>query len=341
MQKEGLTKAIVYLGIALGLTILIGCEVLEPETGPIRKNARQRAYNVYPMIENSFAVGDSVEALAGTLIYKSSSGTGNGRSITEGTEGEITNGPENGFWEVLFSGQGRAGWTLESNLALIGTTPPDTTPPPPPPPDTTASPIVMMGGIGCSKTRDWFQALDIYAPDIPHWPQYDSNGGKVMKGLSGGGYSKLSNPNDNRWNHFDRGLAEHPETDAIMHEGCVSDIYVAGWWTPGMDVDPSHIDMGISIANTLASKAPNATLYSVGTWPYVDGHTPQGDEYHDEYAQALSDTLIAMGYFQAPTGFERRKLEASELKDGKHVNSLGMQKQAEDTEDWFDYLSNQ
>jgi len=289
----------------------------------------------------SFAVGDSVTANAGTLIYKNSSGTGSARSVTEGTEGEITSGPENGYWKVAFTGN-PTGWTLEDNLTLIvpDTTviPPDTTTPPP---DTTVTGAIdMLGLVSCSKGRDWFQALDIYANEIPHWSQYNSSGQKIVKGYGGGGISLWSNPNNSRWNHFDRGLVEFPETDAIVWEICVSDVYSAGLYTPGADISQTYIDMGIDVYNTLAGKT-GATLYVVGTWPYEDGHVPQGDEYHDEFAQAVADTLISLGYFDQPVGFDRRKLLASELKDGKHVNSLGMQKQAQDTQEWFAGMENE
>ncbi len=96
MQKLGLTALCFLLFL-----LLTSCDTVAPETGLRRQNSRLRNLELYPQITDTFAVGDSVFAGAGTLIYKNPSDTGNSRSIAEGTEGEIKGGPENGFWRAV------------------------------------------------------------------------------------------------------------------------------------------------------------------------------------------------------------------------------------------------
>lgn len=285
--------------------------------------------NDHLMISQAPQIGDQVEALEDLVVYEqattSSDVLGN---VSAGTVGTMTNGPKlkDGVNWARVDWPEVSGLVLYDLIGIAGDDPPDD----PPGDDPPTGAVSFFGAAGCSMTRDLFHPGFLLYSDILNGWEKTGSAGKVLKGYSGGGIEQWGKQS-NVWGSFDRGVTSWPQTDAIIWQICIKEENISN----GVDSYQDEIDY---VADRIKSNYPNARLFVVAQPAYDGGHVchtigPDGWA----FAEALADRAAATTYAEK-IPLVLGPLDSSQVKDGCHANTSGIQEQVAQMETWFNSL---
>ena len=191
-----------------------------------------------------------------------------------------------------------------------------------------------IGWLGCSMTRDLGRGMAAN-PMYKSWNNKGQRGGKVLQSYSGGVVSSWGQPGANgytiKWNAFDRGLEDWPETDLIIWQMC----------TGKDEITPSptaRLEQLAHISKRVAEKAPGIPLYIINQPTYQGVACSITGSEGVAYSQSLVDLAIERNLAREAEGLHLGPLLPGDVKDGCHVNKTGQDKLVSQMVAWLETL---